>query len=199
MNPHSNSQDFHGSFSLINVHVKINYLWQEFSNLASDWLAGCCQPIRRHVWKSLLNNMDFNMDINCPSNTVCWSILVFKKITDIYNNYLGNTWSKRKLCQQYCLTQRWMISSNLPSTSPLEWISTSAYIVIWCWYTKQGLSATHQAPFNIKINTVIYSYNMVQYKKRGIYQWMVYSKRDSKLETIFSSSSCHYDARLSTD
>ena len=24
----------------------------------------CCQPIRCHVWKSLLTNMDFNMEIS---------------------------------------------------------------------------------------------------------------------------------------
>ena len=45
------------------IHFKFKVIWQVFSNMASDWLAACCQTIKDHVWKCLLTNMDLNLEI----------------------------------------------------------------------------------------------------------------------------------------
>ena len=51
-----------GSGILSTIHVKIHVSEQGFSNLASDWLAAV-MPVKYQVWKSLLINIDVNMEI----------------------------------------------------------------------------------------------------------------------------------------
>ena len=46
--------------SMLKFHVIIHVSLQEFSNLASDWLAAYCQPIRCQVSKFLLINMSIS-------------------------------------------------------------------------------------------------------------------------------------------
>ena len=47
----------------------IIFYWQEFSNMASDWLASC-QPIRSHVGKSLLTT--WILAWTCLGNPASW-------------------------------------------------------------------------------------------------------------------------------
>ena len=57
-------QENQGFGLLKNGYVKIHISYQGFSNMVSDWLAACCQPIRSHVRKSRLTNLEFNMDLS---------------------------------------------------------------------------------------------------------------------------------------
>ena len=55
---------------LRNIHVKIHISLQRISNLASDWLAAQLPAnqmpgLKIHVRKSLLTNMEFNMEFAC--------------------------------------------------------------------------------------------------------------------------------------
>ena len=48
---------------LRNSHVKIHGSLQKTKFQPAPWLAGNTAAIRSHVRKSLLNNMEFNMDL----------------------------------------------------------------------------------------------------------------------------------------
>ena len=57
-------KNHHGWGLLGKIHVKFYASYQGFSNMASDWLAAVLPANQMPGWRSLLTNMDFNMEIS---------------------------------------------------------------------------------------------------------------------------------------
>ena len=98
------------------IHGKITASKQDFSNMTSDWLAICCQPIINHVRKLLLNNMDFNMEI---SLTACTTQDYQQLVTYLSDGHLISQWME------------WSCIISCHTRIPELWPQCRCYISSW--------------------------------------------------------------------